>query len=365
MQTSNFISSIWKFEEKKDANSVHNIFRWYGKLPPELVSKLLSVYGFPGCRVLANFLGSGTVLVECQKRNICCAGTDISPLSLLVSSVKTSPLNITNISQLTKSIIEKAKQTFSNENIYNSGLYDPVKWYGNINAQKILALKHEITKVSDTRMKQVLEVSLLSILRDCSYVDSRCVNHIVVNKNKKTSEVFECFDKAVGRIVESVKNLPADNTATLTIKESSADDLKWCQDGVYDLIISHPPYLNAVNYYNIYRMCTDLMDKSYSDIRNKDFSAKNYAEYLKLMKGTFCEAYRVLKKGGRTAVIIGDVRYKGNILTLGADFISLLKEIGFVIEDIFIWVTEQKAGMSVTRRGNFIDHNYIIIAKKA
>ena len=46
------------------------------------------------------------------------------------------------------------------------------------------------------------------------------------------------------------------------------------------------------------------------------------------------------------------------------DFINLLKKSGFKIEDIFIWELTKKAGMNVARRGNYIDHNYIIVAKK-
>ena len=34
------------------------------------------------------------------------------------------------------------------------------------------------------------------------------------------------------------------------------------------------------------------------------------------------------------------------------------------LKDIFVWVTKGKAGMNVKRRGNFIDHNYILIFKK-
>ena len=44
--------------------------------------------------------------------------------------------------------------------------------------------------------------------------------------------------------------------------------------------------------------------------------------------------------------------------------ISVKNKYGFDIEDIFVWVLNQKAGMNVARRGNFIDHNYVIIGKK-
>ena len=59
-----------------------------------------------------------------------------------------------------------------------------------------------------------------------------------------------------------------------------------------------------------------------------------------------------------------NTRYKGNLITLQVEFVNLLKEVGFSIEDMFIWELNKKAGMNVARRGNFIDHNFIIVAKK-
>ena len=82
------------------------------------------------------------------------------------------------------------------------------------------------------------------------------------------------------------------------------------------------------------------------------------------MEKSFIEAHRVLKQGKRMAVVIGDTRFLGNLLTLHVDFVNLLKKNGFDIEDIFVWVLNQKAGMNVARRGNFIDHNYVITGKK-
>ena len=54
------------------------------------------------------------------------------------------------------------------------------------------------------------------------------------------------------------------------------------------------------------------------------------------MEKTFRESYRVLKKGKRCIVVIGDTRFHGNLITLGVDFINLLKKVGFEIEDKFV-----------------------------
>ena len=59
-----FISSIWEFDNSEKKHLIHNTFRWYGKLPQFLVRRLITMYSSKNDLVLANFGGSGTVLVE-------------------------------------------------------------------------------------------------------------------------------------------------------------------------------------------------------------------------------------------------------------------------------------------------------------
>jgi adenine specific DNA methylase Mod len=92
--TNKFISSVWNFRELKSSETgyvTHDFLRWYGKLVPQLARKLITMYSEEGDLVLANFAGSGTVLVEANllKRNT--IGIDASPLSILLCQVKTTP----------------------------------------------------------------------------------------------------------------------------------------------------------------------------------------------------------------------------------------------------------------------------------
>src|SRR3989344_4142017 len=90
----NFISSIWDFSDvsiKETNYATHDFLRWYGKLIPQLVSRIIKLYSNEGDLILANFLGSGTVLLEANilKRNS--IGVDSNPLSILLASAKTYP----------------------------------------------------------------------------------------------------------------------------------------------------------------------------------------------------------------------------------------------------------------------------------
>ena len=75
--------------------------------------------------------------------------------------------------------------------------------------------------------------------------------------------------------------------------------------------------------------------------------------------------FRVLKKEKYACVIIGDTRVNGDIIPTFSYFINYANEKGFRLKDIFIWRMNQKAGMSIKRHGNHIDHNYILIFQKS
>ena len=364
MKNKQLISTIWNFDTSEDSSYLtHGVYRWYGKLVPQLVAKTLDQYAEPGDTIIANFSGSGTIALESMIRNINCIGTDINPLAILISKVKTKKIHIKDINNYLERIINEAKK--EEEKCDISHLYQPEKWYNGDDAKKLVALKKIIDETIDEDIKNYLLVALASITRDCSNIGSRCVNHIVVDKKKKTKKVYDSFMTSALSIYNCIQELNNyKSTSKVSFIKQSADDMSYAKDESIDLVFSHPPYLNAVNYYNIYRLSTDLLELNYDEIRSEDFSAKKLNIFLDFMEKTFRESYRVLKKGKRCIVVIGDTRFHGNLITLGVDFVNLLKKVGFEIEDIHIWEQNRKAGMNVARRGNFIDHNYVIVAKK-
>jgi site-specific DNA-methyltransferase (cytosine-N4-specific) len=366
MKKNVFISSIIELSKNlnKDNIYTHDIYRWYGKLPPELVTKLLSLYTNENSVVFANFLGSGTVALESLLRGNIFFGTDINPLSSLLTKVKTTPLKIAKIDSLVQNIILKSNKkldmNFENENVF----VDP-KWFEKDVLVKLVQLKSVITSFKDEKTKNFLIVSLLSILRDCSNVDSRSVNHIVFKKNIKKIDVFKIFHDKVMSNYKKINTLPESLISSeFYIYNDSSDKLNNIKSSSFDFIISHPPYYRAINYSNINRLSTDFMGFSNYEIKNSDASSKKLPDFLNFMNNTFSETFRVLKTGGRAAVIIGDLRASGKIVPLGLRFLDLLIKNKFEIEDIFIWKLNKKAGMSLLRHGNHIDHNYIFIVKK-
>src|SRR5436190_10743026 len=69
--------------------AIHEWYRFVLSFPPHLVREYLEKFGIgQNQRVLDPFCGTGTVLVECQKRGISSVGVEANPLAHFASQVK-------------------------------------------------------------------------------------------------------------------------------------------------------------------------------------------------------------------------------------------------------------------------------------
>lgn len=360
----NFISSIWNFKNlsSEETNYItHDFLRWYGKLIPQLVFRLIKLYSQEGELVLANFAGSGTVLLESNilKRNS--IGFDSSPLSILLCKVKTRPYkpNSKKLLSELKDYIEKSKnKSFDMDEIDK-------KWYDKKVFNSLMLIREKIEKLTEEKDKNYFLLALASITRKISRIDSRCVNHIVVDKNKPILNVYEKFVKKVNEMDKSMNEyIKISNGNKINIERGDARSLIKLKESSIDLIISHPPYLGCINYSNIFKLANKLIGYKYDDVKKEDISTTSLSKYMMDMKKVFDEMFRVLKSGKYACVVIGDNRVNGDLIPTFSYFINYALEKGFKLKDIFIWLMNKKAGMNVKRRGNHIDHNYILIFQK-
>lgn len=359
----NFISSIWDFSDvsiRETNYATHDFLRWYGKLIPQLVSRLIKLYSNEGDLILANFAGSGTVSLEANILKRDSIGVDSNPLSILLASVKTRPL--TPDSQL---LLNKISVDSKNKKEYPMNDEDR-KWFYPESFQDLMTIKEAINQIGAGRDRDYFLLALASIVKKASKVDARCVNHIVVDKNKPKINVVSEFSKKLEEMAESMqeyKKIANGNKVEIRKGDARATNLS---DNSIDLIISHPPYLGAIDYSNIYQLENKILGFDYEEVDAGDISTNSMQRYLVEMNKVFDEMNRVLKSGRHACVVIGDNRKDGSIQPTFAYFIHYATEkLGFQLKDIFIWVMSQKAGMNVKRRGNHIDHNYILVFQKS
>ncbi|ASJ10139.1 hypothetical protein A3L12_01925 [Thermococcus sp. P6] len=83
----------WDFSGEDTKILVHGIHTYPAMMIPQIAKRLIEKFGKESKTNLDPFCGSGTVLVESMLHNINSYGIDINPLAILLSKVKTTPID--------------------------------------------------------------------------------------------------------------------------------------------------------------------------------------------------------------------------------------------------------------------------------
>jgi methyltransferase domain protein len=155
------------------------------------------------------------------------------------------------------------------------------------------------------------------------------VNDIALDRCKEKTN-FE-YDGANGKIY---------------LRKGDARNLNFIHDKSVDLICTHPPYANIINY-------SDDIDEDLSRLKVKDF--------LEEMKKVADECYRVLKSDKFCAILMGDTRQKGHMVPMSFDVMNIFQEAGFKLKELII-KEQHNCRATGYWKTNSIKYNFLLIA---
>lgn len=127
----------------------------------------------------------------------------------------------------------------------------------------------------------------------------------------------------------------------------SCERMEEVPDGAIDLVVTSPPYWNAIDY-------EQHVEDPTAWYRTR--KGGPYEEYLDWLERCFGEVKRVLKPGGFCAVVIGTVLFNGQHYPVPQHFTALMTDrLGFLFHDEIIW---HKVTGGVKRAGVTIQKPY-------
>jgi len=101
----------WTFKSADTQYLTHGLHPYPARMIPQLANKLIARYSREINWVLDPFCGSGTVLAECRLKNRNSIGNEINPLAVLLSIVKTTPLNKKELKNKSKELVDKVQES--------------------------------------------------------------------------------------------------------------------------------------------------------------------------------------------------------------------------------------------------------------
>lgn len=153
-------------------------------------------------------------------------------------------------------------------------------------------------------------------------------------------------DVALARCKEKTEFEHEGANGNVYIHKGDARNLCFIDDESIDLICTHPPYANIINY---------------SENIPEDLSLLKINDFLEEMKKVASESFRVLKKGKFCAILMGDTRQKGCMIPLSFDVMRIFESAGFKTKEIII---KEQHNCKATGywKTNSLKYNFLLIA---
>ena len=358
----------------------HGLHKYPAKFFPELPRWLIRRYSTELDTILDPFAGSGTTNVEALllKRNS--VGIDVDPFSRFLSRVKATPLPENELrncqSYLLQQIVNYQDSKVLEKDIPQFPYRD--NWFNRETILELAYLKKVISSLdASEKTKDFFRVCFSSIMRAVSNADDNCTRTVIrkrLNKKVYPADALKRFVETalmnVPKMIEFSQICPKYIKTDLP-QDNDARDIRY-PSNYFDLAVTSPPYANAVDYPRTHQLemyWLGFADGSLTPLKKKhvgteSVSAKDYEtlhkigvegadavisrifekdrrrafiayKYLEDMSRNLAEVHRVLKKGRKYVVVVGNNKIRGELFENWKYVMEMAKNVGFKLDCYF------------------------------
>ncbi|MBU0723143.1 site-specific DNA-methyltransferase [Patescibacteria group bacterium] len=367
------IEPSWAFADKtrKDtAYATHGYHRYPAKFIPQIVSRLAEKYTKQGDLIVDPFGGCGTTLVESKVMGRPSIAVDINPVAVLITKAKITAIDPFKIEK-EFATFQKRLGTYNEKIRVKAPEHERIDyWFKPEEKRKLAFIFAEISKIKDRDVQDFFFCGFSNILKNCSIWLQKS-NKPTRDFEKKPSEPIKTFLKQIKMMLRGNARLFELLSEKGYLKVPSkviCTDARTipAQDSSVSLIVTSPPYVTSYEYADLHQLTALWLEytKDLSDFRKrfigtsyhskKDLvlnsalaekirnellkkdkkTAEEVSAYFSEMNQVFVEMKRMLKKGGKTCIVIGNTSLKGVEILNAEVFVEQLQNLGFKIADI-------------------------------
>lgn len=311
-------------------------------------------------RVLDPMAGSGTVLAVARANGHRAIGVDLDPLAVLLTGVWTRTVDPDEVNDKAAEVLGRAKIAFRKlptGQAYPAGIDDKTRefiryWFDDYARRQLAALSAGVARVRDDATRDVLwcGFSRLIITKSAGASLAMDLSHSRPHKAFDYAPV-KPFNRFLSAVQTVVSNCPQKGRGAVgplaSAKQGDARKLD-IESGSIDLVLTSPPYLNAIDYMRCSKFSLVWMGYNVDHLREirgesigaeassakametewvrtlikqlglgKKLSTRDHgvvARYVLDMGGALAEVSRVLKEGGRAVYVVGDSTVRGTFI---------------------------------------------------
>ncbi len=361
----------WNFHEEETKEHLHSLHPYPAKFIPQIPRRAIELWTRPGDLVYDPFNGCGTTLLEASLAGRGGIGTDNNAVAILAARAKTalySELDLAAVRRFAGRIAcglsdapKRPDLIPDNKNF----LY----WFAPVTLDRLAALKGLILNEAEP-IQTLLMAVFSSIIVRVSYQDSD-TRYARKLREVRDDEVDVAFRSRLADVIERLPDAMAPGRTAVKVVQADSRDVPFIESETVSLIVTSPPYLNAYDYHKYHRQRLHWIGGSVEFARDKEigshdeFTRDNATPdgYFRDMDACFAEWARVLKKGGRCLIVVGDAIVSKQAVHVGDRFIDLLAARGMVEEKRWIR-TLHSTKRAFNVKNSRISHEHVLLAVK-
>ncbi len=304
--------------------------------------------------VLDPFCGVGTTLLACKQAGIRATGFDTSPLTVFVSQVKTANYNLETLEEAVRHGL-KWKFERPRDLPQSPWLKRAFSKYA---LEDIIFYKEKIAHIENLIERNFLALALMDSALKCSYI--RKDGAVVKIHKGAAPPVGKIFKYKIRRMLRDLRET---NMERVEIKAEVGDAREIpLADNSIDFVITSPPYLNKIEYTNIYKTEYELFfdlpaeklkshigekidignEFDFEEIRNLPIAQSYFSD----MKKVLLELRRVCRPEAKLAIVIGGGCFPDRAVLVDEILAKIAEQAGFSVKEILVarnsWCTRNR-----------------------
>ncbi|MFH1439581.1 MAG: DNA methyltransferase [Candidatus Woesearchaeota archaeon] len=353
----------WDFKYSQTQYLTHKYHSYPARFIPQIPRAFIQLFSKEGDTILDPFCGCGTTLVESTLLKRHSIGNDFNPLATLLSKVKTTSLSDKKLIKI-DSLIKLIETRIKKNNLKESDLPElPNRNISKLFSKEMLKelqVIKNIVKTLEAKDKNLYHYLLIAL--------SATIRAIIESENG--DNILGIFERKINQMNNLMKEYRK-NTHKTDIKLINGDARKLdISSESVDLIVTSPPYVNALDYYRVHMYNMLWLGMDYNEFKINEIGGHSHflanrfrllAEYLGDMLRAMIEMNRVLKNGKYCAIVVGSSSIDYELIESYKHFTSMAKYIGFEYVKTIFRNINKSSKYFVNGK---IDDEYIVVLKK-
>jgi DNA modification methylase len=387
------------FHGEDSGYASHDLHSFAAKFPPQLPGTFIRDLTNPGDIVLDPMMGSGTTVVEAVLQGRRGIGLDIDPLALHLGRAKTMKIDRHRVRSSLSAVLTRANRLLEEKSIIDESLsqfFDHQTkafvdyWFLPEIQRELMALVLAMREVTDLALRRFFELTFSSIIvtKSGGVTRARDLAHSRphLDKTKICKSPLEQFFIRFRRNLNGIEELNM-NGRTAAIIAGDARSMPFL-DGSIDLIVTSPPYANAIDYMRAHKFSLVWLGKPISELSKlrtvyigserlrsapegslpgrteeivcslKDRDLKKAGilrKYYLEMKIALSEMFRVLHEDSPAIVVVGTSTMRGMDVQTYLCLADIADEVGFDVVGIKERTLDRNKRMMPARFGKKAD----------